>query len=54
MSLVKRLFFDPEEVVVQFHPRESDYVNNAKNCLHMWALNDGTEFPTPPRHLVGL
>jgi hypothetical protein len=54
MCKVKDLFFDPEEVVVQFHPRKSEYVNLAKNCLHLWRLNDGREFPTPPSILVGI
>ena len=54
MCQVKDLFFDSEDVVVQFHPRKSEYVNMAKNCLHLWRLNDGSEFPTPESYLVGL
>lgn len=54
MCMVKDLFFDEEEVVVQFHPRKSQYVSLAKNCLHLWRLNDGREFPTPPSILVGV
>ena len=54
MCMVKNLFFDEEEVVVQFHPRKSQYVNLAKNCLHLWRLSDGREFPTPPSIMVGV
>ena len=51
MCFVKDLFFDEDEVVVQFHPRKSDYVNHAKTCLHLWRWTKG-EFPTPPSILV--
>jgi len=54
MCQIKDLFFDEEQVVVQFHPRKSEYVNNAKNCLHLWALNDWAGFPTPPKWTVGV
>jgi hypothetical protein len=53
MCLVKDLFFEDEDVVVQFHPKKTQYVNNAKYCLHLWKLNDGREFPTPASILVG-
>lgn len=52
MCIIKDLFFEENEVVVQFHPRKEDYVNFAKNCLHLW-LNTNIEFPTPPSFLVG-
>ena len=53
MCFIKDLFFEDEDVVVQFHPKKSEYVNNAKNCLHLWKWNGG-EFPTPPADLVGV
>lgn len=53
MCQIKDMFFDPEDVVVQFHPRKSEYVNVAKNCLHLWKLNNGEQFPTPPTWTVG-
>lgn len=53
MCQVKAMFWDAEDVVVQFHPRESEYVNNHPFCLHLWR-KDGFEFPTPPSLLVGL
>lgn len=53
MCFVKSMFWGPEDCVVQFHPPESDYVNMAKTCLHLWSWKGG-EFPRPPSILVGL
>lgn len=36
MCFIKDLFFDKDECAVQFHPSESQYVNNHKYCLHLW------------------
>jgi hypothetical protein len=52
MSHVKGLFWDASDCVVQFHPPESQYVNNHPFCLHLWRKVDGT-FPLPPSILVG-
>jgi hypothetical protein len=46
MCIVKRLFWDDAECVVQFHPPESDYVNNHPGTLHLWRSING--FPQPP------
>ncbi|QSM00747.1 hypothetical protein YerA41_046 [Yersinia phage YerA41] len=53
MSYVKSLFWDPTDAVVQYHPVESEYVNNHPYCLHMWK-NQSQEFVTPPKSLVGV
>ena len=53
MFQVKAMFWDAEDVVVQYHPRESDYVNNHPNCLHLWR-QVGIDFPTPPSIFVGV
>jgi hypothetical protein len=57
MCKVKDLFWSEEDVVIQFHPAKSQYVNMAQNCLHLWQplADDGTplKFPTPPSILVG-
>lgn len=53
MCFVKRLFWDAEDCVVQFHPPERDYVNNHPNCLHLWRWREG-EFPRPAAILVGI
>lgn len=52
MCEMKALFYEPEDCVVQFHPPESDYVNNHAYCLHLWKWMDG-EFPRPPSDFVG-
>jgi hypothetical protein len=52
MAYVKRLCWDGEDVVVQYHPRESDYVNLHPHVLHLWRYRL-QEFPTPPSILVG-
>lgn len=54
MCFIKDMFFGGEDVVVQYHPAKSKYVNNMPYCLHLWCLNDGSSFPTPPPELVGL
>jgi len=52
MCRIKALFWDDEDVVIQFHPRVSDYVNLHPNCLHLWRPI-GVELPTPLPLLVG-
>jgi len=51
MCLVKSLFWDDEEEVMQIHPRKSEYVNHHKGCLHLWRPAGG--FPTPDSIMVG-
>lgn len=53
MCCIKRLFWDAEDVVVQFHPRESEYVNNHPHTLHLWRPVD-VSIPTPPPLMVGV
>lgn len=52
MCAVKDMFWDTEDVVIQFHPRKSDYVNNHANTLHLWRPVSGS-IPTPPAITVG-
>jgi hypothetical protein len=52
MCFIKGIFWDADDVVMQFHPRESEYVNQHPFCLHMWRPI-GVEFPTPPSSTVG-
>lgn len=51
MCFLKDLFWSPEDCVVQYHPPKSDYVNLAKNCLHLWRYRG--EMPRPPKNYVG-
>lgn len=51
MCFLKDLFWEPEETVVQYHPPKSEYVNIAKNCLHLWRYRG--DMPRPPKIFVG-
>ena len=51
MCFLKSLFWDEEEAVVQIHPPKSEYVNLAKNCLHLWKFKG--DMPRPPSIYVG-
>jgi hypothetical protein len=52
MCFVKRAFWDGEDEVVQFHPKESEYVNCHEHTLHLWRAV-GVTFPRPRGELVG-
>jgi hypothetical protein len=52
MCFIKDLFWDEEDVVIQYHPTKSEYVNQHENCLHLWKPVD-FEMPIPPKELVG-
>lgn len=52
MSYVKELFWGDDETVVQFHPKKTEYVNLAENCLHLWR-NTMAAHELPPWILVG-
>jgi hypothetical protein len=51
MALVKDLFFDQHETVVQFHPAATAYVNCHPHCLHLWRCQD-RPMPCPPGWMV--
>lgn len=51
MCKIKDVCFGKDEVVLQYHPKESEYVNIKTNCLHMWKPQD-VEIPTPPIEFV--
>ncbi len=53
MCFIKDLFWDEDDVVVQYHPAKSDYVNNHQYTLHLWRPTEG-EMPTPPSIMVGI
>jgi hypothetical protein len=52
MSYVKRLCWDAEDIVMQLHPPESEYVNCHPHTLHLWRPIDAV-IPTPPAIFVG-
>jgi hypothetical protein len=47
MCFIKDLFWDSEEVVIQYHPAKSTYVNVSEGVLHLWKPQNAT-IPTPP------
>ena len=51
MCQVKGVCWGPDDVVVQFHPREAEYVNRHPHVLHLWRPV-GPQLPTPPVDLV--
>ena len=51
MCVVKDMFFEPEEAVMQLHPAHSEYVNNHPYCLHLWRPLE-REIPLPPVEFV--
>lgn len=53
MCEIKRIFWGADDTVIQYHPPESDYVNNHPNTLHLWRPI-GTDIPRPPSILVGI
>lgn len=53
MCFVKNLFWEDEELVVQFHPPKSQYVNCHPRTLHLWRpTRHKDRMPFPPRDLV--
>lgn len=51
MCHVKGLFWDADDVVVQFHPRQRDYINVHPHTLHLWRAVNWRQ-PMPPRLFV--
>jgi hypothetical protein len=53
MCKVKEIFWDEEDVVMQLHPRKSEYVNNHGSVLHLWRPT-AAAIPEPPSIMVGV
>jgi len=54
MCQVKEMFWGDEDVVIQIHPKKSDYINNSPNCLHLFRKAGTDEFvELPPSIMVG-
>ena len=53
MCIIKDLFWDEEDCVIQYHPPKQDYVNCNPYVLHLWRPVD-IELPRPPKILVGI
>ena len=52
MCFVKSLFWGDDDLVVQFHPPESEYVNSHPFCLHLWRRCDTNDFCETPNNLL--
>ncbi len=52
MCYIKRLFWDGNDVVMQLHPRETQYVNCHPHVLHLWRPTT-QQIPEPDSILVG-
>ena len=53
MCLIKDLFWNEDEAVIQVHPPKEEYVNNLSNCLHLFRCSY-KEMVLPPSILVGV
>lgn len=51
MCWVKNVFFHKDEVVIQYHPSEENYINVHNYVLHLWKPQS-IEIPIPPIYLV--
>lgn len=51
MCKIKALFWDEEDLVVQYHPPKSKYKNLHPNCLHLWRPVTDV-IPSPPPCMV--
>jgi hypothetical protein len=52
MVFIKDLCWDGEDVVMQLHPRKSEYVNCHPHTLHLWRPINA-RIPEPPAEFVG-
>ena len=53
MCAIKDMFWNDDEAVIQIHPPKAEYVNNMRNCLHLWRCTY-KEMVLPPSILVGI
>jgi len=53
MQFIKEQFWDDDDLVIQFHPPKSDYVNNHPYTLHLWRKFGTNDFcQRPPNFMV--
>lgn len=51
MKAVKKIFFEPHEWAIEYHPAEDDYISVNDNVLHLWRPQN-VEIPKPPKAFV--
>lgn len=55
MCLIKDLFWEEEDMVMQVHPPKSEWISVHPFCLHLWRpLDPGVRIPKPPAEFVGV
>lgn len=52
MCFIKDIFWNKDEVVIQYHPAEAEYIRAHPYALHLWKPI-GIDLPTPPPEMVG-
>ena len=53
MCFFKRMFWGEEDLVIQLHPPEKDYINNNNTVLHLWRKSGTNDFcEMPPKIMV--
>lgn len=53
MCMIKDIFWDEEDCVIQYHPPKKDNISNHPHCLHLWKPV-GVALPRPPSIMVGV
>lgn len=53
MDELRKIFWDDRSLVVQYHPKKSEYVNTNPYMLHLWAIKKGC-FPFPDFSIIRL
>ena len=53
MCMIKDIFWNEDEAVIQVHPPKNQYVNNLENCLHLWECYY-KPMVLPPSCMVGI
>lgn len=53
MCILKDIFWNEDESVIEVHPKKEEYVNNMPNCLHLWRCYY-RDMILPPSCFVGL
>lgn len=51
MCAIKDMFFEKDEMAIEYHPAEADYLNFHPLCLHLWRPQN-TTIPMPPKYMV--
>jgi hypothetical protein len=52
MCMIKNIFWEESDCVVQYHPSKSDYVSFHEFCLHLWRPTK-EHLPKPNPLMVG-